>query len=74
MLILTRRVGQSIFIGSDITVTVLAVKGPQVRLGINAPKHVPVHREEIFDRIRAEAARSPARDEWEEEDEELPTS
>jgi carbon storage regulator len=57
-----------------ITVTVLAVKGPQVRLGVNAPKHVPVHREEIFDRIRAEGDRAHARDEPAEEDEELPTS
>jgi carbon storage regulator len=72
MLILTRRVSESIFIGKDITVTVLAVKGPQVRLGINAPKHVPVHREEIYDRIRAEAASSAVRDERVEE--ELPTS
>lgn len=55
MLILTRRVGESLMIGKDIMVTVLDVKGPQVRLGINAPKNVPVHREEIYDRIKAEA-------------------
>lgn len=72
MLILTRRVSESIFIGKDITVTVLDVKGPQVRLGINAPKHVPVHREEIYDRIRAQAAGRAER--AEEADEELPTT
>jgi carbon storage regulator len=54
VLILTRRTHQSIEIGSDITVTVLAVSGTQVRLGIKAPKNVPVHREEVARRIRAE--------------------
>ena len=54
MLILTRRVGETIMIGSDITVTVLGVKGNQVRLGINAPKNVAVHREEVFERISRE--------------------
>ena len=52
MLILTRRVGESVVIGEDVTVTVLGVKGNQVRIGINAPKHVTVHREEIFERIK----------------------
>jgi carbon storage regulator len=52
MLILTRRVGESVVIGEDVTVTVLGVKGNQVRIGINAPKHVAVHREEIFERIK----------------------
>jgi carbon storage regulator len=52
MLILTRRVGESVVIGEDVTVTVLGVKGNQVRIGINAPKHVSVHREEIFERIK----------------------
>lgn len=56
MLILTRRVGETIMIGKDITVTVLGVNGTQVRVGINAPKHVAVHREEIYERIKAEAA------------------
>ena len=54
MLILTRRVGESVVIGNEVTVTVLGVKGNQVRLGINAPKDVAVHREEIFERIKAE--------------------
>ena len=53
MLILTRRVGESVVIGEDVTVTVLGVKGNQVRIGINAPKHVSVHREEIFERIKS---------------------
>jgi carbon storage regulator len=54
MLILTRRVGESVMIGDEVTVTVLGVKGNQVRLGVNAPKTVSVHREEIFERIKAE--------------------
>ncbi len=52
MLILTRRVGESLMVGEDITVTVLGVKGNQVRIGIDAPKDVAVHREEIFQRIK----------------------
>ena len=52
MLILTRRVGETLMIGEDVTVTVLGVKGNQVRIGINAPKSVAVHREEIFVRIK----------------------
>lgn len=54
MLILTRRVGETVMIGDDVTVTVLGVKGNQVRIGINAPKNVAVHREEIFERIKRE--------------------
>lgn len=52
MLILTRRVGESLMVGEEITVTVLGVKGNQVRIGIDAPKDVAVHREEIFQRIK----------------------
>jgi len=58
MLILTRRVGEAIVIGEDITVTVLATKGNQVRIGVNAPKTTTVHREEIRDRILNEQAAS----------------
>jgi carbon storage regulator len=54
MLILTRRVGETVMVGDDVTVTVLGVKGNQVRLGVNAPKEIAVHREEIYERIKKE--------------------
>ncbi|MGB0204141.1 MAG: carbon storage regulator CsrA [Neptuniibacter sp.] len=56
MLILTRRVGETLMVGDDVTVTVLGVKGNQVRIGVNAPKDVSVHREEIYQRIQREKA------------------
>lgn len=60
MLILTRNVGESLIIGDDISVTVLGVKGNQVRIGVNAPREVPIHREEIHQRMKiGEGQRSP---------------
>jgi carbon storage regulator len=55
MLILTRRTGEAIMVGEEVTITVLGIKGGQVRIGIDAPGEIAVHREEIFERIKAEA-------------------
>ncbi len=67
MLILTRRAGETVMVGSDVTITVLGVKGNQVRIGINAPKDIAVHREEIYERIqnekRAKDAEAPVDEE-----------
>lgn len=54
MLILTRRVGETVMIGDEVTITVVGIRGSQVRLGISAPKELPVHREEIYERIKSE--------------------
>ena len=61
MLILTRRVGESLMIGDQVNVTVLGIKGNQVRIGVNAPKDVAVHREEIYQRIQQEGSEGIAR-------------
>ncbi|KZX78000.1 carbon storage regulator [Oleiphilus sp. HI0009] len=63
MLILTRRVGETLMVGDDVTVTVLGVKGNQVRIGVNAPKDVSVHREEIYQRIQKEKSDTSGSDE-----------
>lgn len=60
MLILTRRVGESVMVGDKVTVTVLGVTGEQVRVGVDAPKEIPVHRDEIYARIRSATAGLPS--------------
>ena len=62
MLILPRRVGESLMVGDDITVTVLGVKGNQVRIGVNAPRDVAVHREEIYERIHEDDKKPPGKE------------
>lgn len=59
MLILTRRIGETLIIGDDVTITVLGVKGNQVRIGVNAPKDVSVHRQEIYEKIQNEGGPEP---------------
>jgi carbon storage regulator len=59
VLILTRRIGETLMIGHEVSVTVLDIQGHQVRIGVNAPKDVPVHREEVYQRVQAEKARQP---------------
>ena len=69
MLILTRRVGETLMIGDEVTVTVLGVKGNQVRIGVNAPREISVHREEIYERIKREQAENAAQQQTEAEPE-----
>ncbi len=68
MLILTRRVGESLMIGDEVNVTVLGIRGNQVRIGVNAPKEVAVHREEIYERIQQEKTGEPVDDNYPDDD------
>ena len=61
MLMLTRRVGEALMVGDDTKIVVLGVKGSQIRLGINAPKDVKVHREEIYEKINEESSETAAK-------------
>ncbi len=60
MLILTRKIGESLMIGDNIIVTILGVKGTQVRIGVNAPKDISVHREEIYKKLKTEKLKTPS--------------
>lgn len=63
MLILTRKIGESLLVGDDVEITVLSIRGNQVKLGVNAPKEISIHREEIYQRIKALAAENTQADE-----------